>query len=200
MSSTTHPPAAAAVTAEHPVAVAGRLLVRYGLVVVIAWIGVLKYTTYEAVAIQPLVAHSPLLGWVYHIFSARTFAAVLGTAEIIAALLIALRPLAPRISVPGSALAVLLFLGTLSFLFTTPGVTVAASGFPVLSVLPGQFLLKDLVLAGASLWTLGDSLGAARSHAAPPSARTTPGHAGSTCASSSANEAAPAPKLRQSHR
>jgi hypothetical protein len=28
-------------------------------------------------------------------------------------------------------------------------------------VLPGQFLLKDLVLVGASLWTLGDSLGAA---------------------------------------
>ena len=56
-------------------------------------------------------------------------------------------------------MAILLFLGTLSFLFTTPGVT-AAGGFPVLSVLPGQFLLKDLVLLGAALWTLGDSLGA----------------------------------------
>lgn len=32
----------------------------------------------------------------------------------------------------------------------------------MLSVLPGQFLLKDLVLLGASLWTLGDSLGAIR--------------------------------------
>src|SRR5258707_208137 len=96
MSSTTHPSAAPAVTAEHPVATAGRLLVRYGLVVVIAWIGALKYTTYEAVAIQPLVAHSPPLSWVYHIFSVRTFAAVLGTVEIIAALLIALRPLPAR--------------------------------------------------------------------------------------------------------
>jgi uncharacterized membrane protein YkgB len=57
-------------------------------------------------------------------------------------------------------MGILLFLGTLSFLFTTPGVT-AASGFPVLSVQPGQFLLKDLVLVSASLWTLGDSLGAA---------------------------------------
>jgi uncharacterized membrane protein YkgB len=65
-----------------------------------------------------------------------------------------------RISVIGSAMGILLFLGTLSFLFTTPGVT-AGSGFPVLSVLPGQFLLKDLVLVSASLWTLGDSLGAA---------------------------------------
>ncbi len=156
-----HSSAPAAVMTEHPVAIAGRLLVRYGLVVVIAWIGALKYTTYEATAIQPLVAHSPLLSWVYNLFSVRTFAAVLGTAEIVAALLIALRPLAPRVSVLGSALGVLLFLGTLSFLFSTPGVTGApAGGFPVLSVLPGQFLLKDLVLVSAALWTLGDSLGA----------------------------------------
>ena len=60
----------------------------------------------------------------------------------------------------------LLFLGTLSFLFSTPGVT-AAGGFPVLSVLPGQFLLKDLVLVSASLWTLGDALGAARPRTRP---------------------------------
>jgi reactive chlorine resistance protein C len=157
----TQPPAAAAVMAEHPVATIGRQLVRYGLVVVIAWIGALKYTTYEATAIQPLIAHSPVFSWLYSIVSVRAFAAVLGTAEIIAALLIAIRPLAPRLSVIGSAMGVLLFLSTLSFLFTTPGVTAApAGGFPVLSVLPGQFLLKDLVLVGAALWTMGDSLGA----------------------------------------
>ena len=163
----THPPVTAAGTAEHPLATAGRHLARYGLVAVIAWIGALKYTAYEATAIQPLVAHSPLLSWLYTPFSVRTFAAVLGTAEIIAALLIAARPLWPRVSAAGSAFAVLLFLGTLSFLLTTPGV-LAAPGFPVLSVLPGQFLLKDLVLIGAALWTLGDSLGAARPLARPP--------------------------------
>ena len=107
---------------------------------------------------QPLIAHSRIFSWLYSILSVRTFAAVLGSLEIVAALLIAIRPLSPRISVIGSAMGVLLFLSTLSFLFTTPGVT-AASGFPVLSVLPGQFLLKDLVLVSASLWTLGDSLG-----------------------------------------
>jgi hypothetical protein len=46
--------------AEHPVAVVGRQVVRYGLVIVIAWIGALKFTSYEATAIQPLIAHSPL--------------------------------------------------------------------------------------------------------------------------------------------
>jgi uncharacterized membrane protein YkgB len=147
-------------TTEHPVATISRYLVRYALVVVIAWIGALKYTAYEAAAIQPLVAHSPLLSWAYNIVGVRTFADVLGSVEIVAALLIAFRPLWPRISVIGSVLGVLLFVGTLSFLFTTPGAT-AASGFPVLSVLPGQFLLKDLVLVSAAVWTLGDSLGAA---------------------------------------
>ena len=158
----THPPTTAAATAEHPLATGGRQLARYGLVVVIAWIGALKYTTYEAAAIQPLIAHSPVFSWIYSIVSVRAFAAALGTLEITAALLIAARPLAPRISALGSTMGVLLFASTLSFLFTTPGATAAAAGgFPVLSVLPGQFLLKDLVLVSVSLWTLGDSLGAA---------------------------------------
>jgi uncharacterized membrane protein YkgB len=163
-------PASEARNEEHPIAVAGRQLVRYGLVVVIAWIGALKYSAYEAAVIHPLIANSPLMSWFYNILSVRALAATLGTVEIIAAVLIALRAVSPRLSAVGSAIAVLLFLGTLSFLFTTPGVT-AAGGFPVLSLVPGQFLLKDLVLLGAALWTLGDSLGASKSRrkaAVPP--------------------------------
>ena len=103
-------------TAEQPLAIAGRHLVRYGLVVVIAWIGALKHTRYEATAIQPLIAHSPIFSWIYSVVSVRAFAAVLGTVEIIAALLIASRPLSPRISAVGSAMSVLLFASTLRFL------------------------------------------------------------------------------------
>lgn len=47
-------------------------------------------------------------------------ASALGSLEIIAAILIAIRPLWPHISAAGSALAIVLFIGTLSFLFTTP--------------------------------------------------------------------------------
>ena len=43
----------------------GRELARYGLVVVVAWIGLMKFTAYEAEAIRPFVANSPLLSWVY---------------------------------------------------------------------------------------------------------------------------------------
>ncbi|SOX51478.1 DUF417 domain-containing protein [Mycobacterium ahvazicum] len=139
----------------------GHLISRYGLAVVLAWIGFGKYVKMES---RVLIEHNPLMSWVYDVFSVTTVARGLGTMEIVAALLIALRPVWPRVSAIGSALAVVLFLGTLSFLFTTPGVvSTHAAGLPVLSALPGQFLLKDLVLIGVALWTLGDALREQRS-------------------------------------
>ena len=139
---------------------AGRQVSRYGLVIVLAWSGFGKYVKMEA---RVLIEHSPLMSWIYDYLSVTTVARGLGTMEIVAALLIALRPRWPRVSAVGSALAVVLFLGTLSFLFTSPGVVAThAWGLPVLSAQPGQFLLKDLVLIGVAIWTLGDSLAGAR--------------------------------------
>ncbi|MGW4487264.1 YkgB family protein [Amycolatopsis sp. NPDC004368] len=137
----------------------GGLVVRYGLVLVIAWIAVLKLTASEAMRIQQYVSHSPLLGWLNDLLAPRPLAVVLGAVEFAAAVLIAAGPWLPRVSAVGSALGVLVFLTTLSFFVTTPGVgDAAAGGFPALSPV-GQFLLKDVVLLGASIWTLGRSLG-----------------------------------------
>ena len=134
------------------------LLGRYGLVVVIGWIGALKFANYEAHQIQPLVANSPFMGWLYHIFPVYTFSALLGVFEVTGAVLIAIKPLAPRLSVVGSLIAILLFIATISFLFTTPGVAEpAGGGFPALSH-TGEFLLKDIPLLGLSFWTLADSI------------------------------------------
>jgi uncharacterized membrane protein YkgB len=136
----------------------GRELARYGLVVVVGWIGLMKFTAYEADGISGLVANSPLMSWVYGFMSHRRFSAVLGVVELTVAILIAARPFWPRASAAGSALGVGMFLTTLSFLLTTPGVWAAdAGGFPALSGSPGQFLIKDLALLGVSLWTLGDA-------------------------------------------
>ena len=47
---------------------------------------------------------------------------------------------------------------SLSFLLTTPGVwEPSLGGFPALSAVPGQFLIKDLALLGVSLWSLGEA-------------------------------------------
>jgi reactive chlorine resistance protein C len=134
---------------------------RYGLVLVIGWIGALKFANFEAHQIQPLVANSPFMGWLYNIFPVYTFSALLGALELTAALLLAIKPVAPRLSIIGSLLAILLFVATISFLFTTPGVgEPAGGGFPALS-LTGEFLLKDVPLLGLSFWTLADSIRAA---------------------------------------
>ena len=142
-------------------AIAG-LLGRYGLALVIGWIGALKFANFEAHQIQPLVANSPFMGWLYDIFPVYTFSALLGVFEVTAAVLLAIKPLSPKLSILGSLLAILLFLATISFLFTTPGVSEpAGGGFPALS-LTGEFLLKDIPLLGLSFWTLADSIRAVK--------------------------------------
>ena len=138
------------------------VLGRYGLVIVIGWIGALKFANFEAHQIKPLVAHSPFMGWLYHVFPVYPLSALLGVFEVTAAVLLAVKPVAPKLSIVGSLMAIVLFLNTISFLFSTPGVgEPAGGGFPAISLL-GEFLLKDIPLLGLSFWTLADSIRAAR--------------------------------------
>ena len=83
---------------------------------------------------------------------------MLGVVELATAALIAVKPWAPRASIVGSVMAIGMFVVTLSFMFTTPGVmALEAGGFPVLSMV-GNFLVKDVVLLAVALWTLGDAV------------------------------------------
>jgi Protein of unknown function, DUF417 len=74
---------------------------RYGLVLTLLLIGALKFTAGEAQGIQPLVANSPLMFWLYRIFSLQGVSNLIGVIEIVVALLIALRPLAAKLSFVG---------------------------------------------------------------------------------------------------
>jgi reactive chlorine resistance protein C len=103
------------------------------------------------------------MSWMYKFLSLQATSNVIGIAEITTAVLIAIRPLSARLSAIGSGLTVFTFLATLTFLFSLPGWEKSLGGFPALSG-SGGFLLKDVVLLGASLWTLGDSLSAAKVH------------------------------------
>lgn len=129
---------------------------RYGLVITLLLIGVLKFTVGEAHGIQPLVANSPLMSWLYRIFSLQGVSNLIGLVEIVVALLIALRPLSARLSFIGSIGGIFTFVLTVSFLFSTPGAFQFSHGFPLLGD-AGQFLIKDLVLLGASIWTAAEA-------------------------------------------
>ncbi|AWY44086.1 DUF417 family protein [Pseudomonas putida] len=128
------------------------------LAVIYFWFGGMKFTHYEAMGLVPLVGNSPLLGWVYQIFSVDTFSALLGVLEVSIGVLIAARLVSPKLSLIGGALSAGLFFTTISFMFSTPGVIEPGLGFPGISVAPGQFLLKDIGLLAASVFIAGHSL------------------------------------------
>ena len=132
---------------------------RYGLVVALLLIGLLKFTAGEAAGIQPLVEHSPLMSWLYAILSVQGVSNLIGAIEIAIAVLLALRPLSAKASFVGSLGSIVTFLLTISFLFSTPGAVQLSHGFPMLGD-AGQFLIKDLVLLGASFWTASEALAA----------------------------------------
>ena len=135
----------------------------YGsLAVIYAWFGGMKFTAYEADGISALVGPSPLLGWTYGVFSIQGFSNALGVLELTIGALIAARVLNPALSLAGGLLSAGLFITTLSFMISTPGVFVPELGFPAISVAPGQFLLKDIGLLAISLWIVVDSLKALR--------------------------------------
>jgi len=140
----------------------GITISRYGLVAVLLLIGFLKFTAAEAVGIQPLIAHSPLMSWMYAVLGVRGVSGLIGTIEITVALLVALRPLSAVASFVGSLGCIVTFLLTTSFLLSTPGAVQWSYGLPVLGD-AGQFLIKDVVLLGASFLTASEALGNLRS-------------------------------------
>ena len=131
---------------------------RYSLVLIFLWFGFLKFTAYEAEGIAPLAMNSPLLSWAFNAFGQRGFAMALGVVELAIGLLIALRVRWPFMSGIGSIGAIITFAITLTLLLSTPGTWQAGYGFPYLSGMVGQFLIKDLVLLAASIFTAGEAL------------------------------------------
>ena len=161
-------------------------MLRLGLVVVLLWIGGLKFASYEADGIVPLVANSPLMSFLYrrpapeyrqHMNqegqvvpgnerwnqSNGTYPVSYGLGVLIVSIgiMIALYPIWPQVSALGSFLLVLMSLTTLSFLVTTPEAWVPAlgdphHGFPYLSG-AGRLIVKDCIMLGAALVTLSDA-------------------------------------------
>ena len=138
---------------QTPLDKVGRLILRYSLVFFFVALGLYKFTPEEAAAIKPLMEHSLLLFWVNPLLGDQGASTLIGVFEILFGAMIAMRRFAPRISALGSLGASFALVNTLSFLFTTPGLdpTLADAGF----------LLKDLTLLGAGLWTAGEALSAA---------------------------------------
>lgn len=141
----------------------GGAVLRYGLVAILLYIGTFKFTGEEAKAIEPLVANSPLFSWLHAALGTQGISNVIGVSEIVIAALIAARPFSPGASALGSILSIGMFLSTLSFLLSTPGLWHFAEWYPLpVTNDAGWFLMKDVFLFGAAIWTAGEALRSVR--------------------------------------
>jgi len=132
-------------------------LLRWALVLVLLWSGAMKFTAYEAYNIAPVIAESPILSWL-SMFGMQGESNLVGFIQLATAFALSAGAFSALFSALGAAMSMCFSLITLSFFVTTPGVAESsAGGFPAISTVPGEFLLKDMVLIAASLVLLLNS-------------------------------------------
>lgn len=164
----------------------GMKFIRVAILVVFVWIGGLKYFHYEADGIVPFVANSPFMSFFYakeapeyknyknpegayvpanrewhEANNTYTFSYGLGTLIMSIGILVFLGIFFPKVGIIGDSLAIIMTIGTLSFLFTTPEIWVPnlgspEHGFPLLSG-AGRLVIKDIVILAGAVTLLSDS-------------------------------------------
>lgn len=135
-------PASPAVRLER----AGAGAIRWSLILLLVFFGALKWTTFEADAIHPLISNSPFLAWTDTLLGKQGASELVGVIELITAALLGARRWSPTAAMIGGFSGIVMFLTTLSFLVTTPSPNNEA-----------PFLMKDISLLGASIWLAGEA-------------------------------------------
>lgn len=161
-------------------------MIRVAILVIFVWIGGLKFWNYEAEGIVPFVANSPFMSFFYdskapeykqyklpegsfdpakHEWHERNntygFSHGLGILIMSIGILTFLGFFSARVGLVGELLAVVMTLGTLSFLATTPEVWVpdlgsGEFGFPLLSG-AGRLVIKDTAILAGVVVLLSDT-------------------------------------------
>ncbi|HAS8121772.1 TPA: DUF417 family protein [Vibrio vulnificus] len=125
----------------------GYLLGVFGVVLVLLWIGVYKFTPTEAKLIEPLVVNHPLMSWLYNLFSVQMVSNFIGATEIIVAIGLVIGLKKPQIGYWFGIAASVIFVATLSFLLTTPNAWKVSDGILVTNF----FLVKDILFLAVAI-------------------------------------------------
>lgn len=164
----------------------GILSLRVAILIIFIWIGGLKFWNYEAEGIVPFVANSPFMNFFYekqapeykayklkegeynpekHAWhtsnNTYVFSHGLGLLIMGIGILVFMGAFFPKIGLIGNLLAIIMTIGTLSFLITTPEVWVpdlgsGEWGFPLLSG-AGRLVIKDTAILAGVIILLSDS-------------------------------------------
>ena len=110
------------------------------VLLVLLWIGGMKFTLLEAKGIEDLVISSPFMAWMYHVWDLQTTSNLIGVYDLMAVALLIGACFNHRLLLPSIAMAGAVFVITQTFLISWDG---AISTTSLLST-GGQFLIKDL--------------------------------------------------------
>lgn len=160
-------------------------LIRVAILIIFLWIGGLKFWNYEAEGIVPFVANSPFMSFFYtkkapeykeyklkegafdqvkHQWhkenNTYTFSYGLGILIMSIGILTFLGIFNAKIGLIGAGLVIIMTIGTLSFLITTPEVWVpnlgsGEFGFPLLTG-AGRLVIKDTAILAGAVVVLSD--------------------------------------------
>ena len=159
--------------------------IRIAIFIIFVWIGGLKFWNYEAEGIVPFVDNSPFMSFFYtknapeykdyklkegefdkvkhewhEANNTYTFSHGLGIAIMTFGVLTLLGIWFPKVGFVGTGLVILMTLGTLSFLVTTPEAWVpdlgsGEHGFPLLTG-AGRLVIKDVCILASAIVVLSD--------------------------------------------
>lgn len=110
------------------------------VLLVLAWIGGMKFTLLEAKGIEDLVLSSPFMSWMYKVWDLQTTSNVIGSYDLLAVILLIAAIFSTRLVTLAILMSGAVFIVTQSFLMTWDG---AISTTTLLST-GGHFLIKDL--------------------------------------------------------
>jgi len=129
-------------------------LVRASMVIIYLFFGYQKWFQYEADALVPYISHGPLIFWMYPVFGLRGATYFLGVSEWLFGLLLFLGFWNKRLGILGALGSCFTFVATVTIIpFMPDGWAASAGGFPAMTERVA-FLMKDLVLFGASFYLL----------------------------------------------
>lgn len=134
-------------TSAPPATTLGYKLGVFGVVLVLLWIGIFKFTPTEVAAIEPLIKNHPLMGWAYNFLSVQTVSNLVGFSEIVVAIGLIYGFFNPRVGYFSGLASSVIFIVTLSFLFTTPDTWKIVDGVPTTSF----FLVKDILFLAIAI-------------------------------------------------
>ncbi len=116
----------------------------FPVILVLLWIGGMKFTLLEAKGIEGLVSSSPLMAWMYGFWDIQTTSNLIGVYDILALSLVILAIFQQKLLMPAVLMSGAVFAVTQTFFLSFSG----ALSSETLLTTTGHFLIKDLWFIG----------------------------------------------------